>query len=205
MANFHKKLSSLKISKILGLSIVAVTVIVNIVLKGQIIGLFERFGPDTRSEQNSKIIEGVFLAQFFNTAFILLIINANLSEHSPESVTKFFDGPFYDYSVKWYRDVGDKVCLTIMIESLIPFIRMTKMLTVRRLKIWLDTGFSNDPYKTKKTNMHSYKDVYCGEIMKIHFLYAETLSITFCTMLYGLHMPILFPLAALAISSKRFF
>jgi len=81
---------------------------------------------------------------------------------------------------------------------------MFKMLSVRRLKIWKDTGFSNNPYMTKKTNVHTYKAVYSGEQQKIHFLYAETLSITYCTMLYGLHMPILFPLAAFAISNKRF-
>jgi len=91
---------------------------------------------------------------------LLLFINANLSEHTPEEVfpifseeskelSRFIDGPFYDYNVKWYIQVGQKVVFTIAIEALIPFIRLTKFLAVRRLNIWRDTGFTNDPYRTK--------------------------------------------------------
>lgn len=67
-----------------------------------------------------------------------------------------------------------------------------------------DTNLTNDPYETKQSSMHAYKAIYSGDQVKIHFLYSETLNIVFCTMLYGLHMPILFPLAALSIFNKRF-
>jgi len=80
-------ISDIKLSKILGICISIIAVIVNLILKSKIIGLFETFGPDTRSEQYSQILLGVFVAQFINTALILLFINANLSEHSPQEIT----------------------------------------------------------------------------------------------------------------------
>jgi len=49
------------------------------------------------------------------------------------------------------------------IELLIPFIRLTKFFLVKKLKIILDTSFTNDPYKTKKSSSHAYKEVYSGE------------------------------------------
>ena len=53
----------------------------------------------------------MFLAQFFNTAIIILLVNANLGEVKflPKDVKGLFNGPFYDYYPEWYNDVGLKV------------------------------------------------------------------------------------------------
>lgn len=37
------------------------------------------------------------MGQFFNTGFIILIVNANMTEHEPKEFFKIFKGPFYDY------------------------------------------------------------------------------------------------------------
>jgi hypothetical protein len=44
--------------------------------------------------------------------------------------------------------------------------------------------------------MSKYKDLYSGSDYVIHFKYAGVLNITFITMMYGIGMPILFPVAA---------
>ena len=57
----------------------------------------------------------MFFAQFFNTGFLILIVNANMKEHDPSEFTKYFDGPFTDYMPQWYIDVGLKILQTVFI------------------------------------------------------------------------------------------
>lgn len=47
--------------------------------------------------------------------------------------------------------------------------------------------------------MNNYKLMYMGFDFWIHVQYATMMNITFTTLMYGLAMPILFPLGALAI------
>lgn len=149
--------NDLLISKILGLCISLVVVAINILLRISIIFMLKKFGPPTRSKETSAILEGIFIAQFINTALVILIVCANLSEHEPKEVTKIFNGPFYDFSPKWYTTVGTKVCITLTIETLIPYIRFFKILITRKFKILYDTRWTNDPYVTRKTSVIAYK------------------------------------------------
>ena len=50
----------------------------------------------------TAITNGVFVAQFFNTAILVLLVYANFSEFG----ISFFEGPFYDYQPGWYSVVG---------------------------------------------------------------------------------------------------
>ena len=63
-------------SKIIGQSIAFIIIAVNVALKTLIINLVYWVGEDTQSEQKSSITKGVFYAQFFNTGFLLLLVNA---------------------------------------------------------------------------------------------------------------------------------
>jgi hypothetical protein len=60
----------------------------------------------------------------------------------------------------------------------------------------LDKSFSNDIYKTKKTSMAAYKDLYFGADYVIHFKCSAVLNVVWVTMLYGFGLPVLFPIAA---------
>ena len=51
---------------------------INYVLRLIIIKLITKVGYDTESEQTRLITNGVFVVQFFNTALLLLMVNANL-------------------------------------------------------------------------------------------------------------------------------
>lgn len=53
---------------------------INYVLRLFIIKLIMYIGKDTESEQTRLITNGVFVVQFFNTALLLLMVNANLQE-----------------------------------------------------------------------------------------------------------------------------
>ena len=73
-------------------------------------------GYDTHSEQVTAITNGVFFAQFFNTAILVLFVYANFSEFG----ITFFEGPFYDYSPDWYSVVGYKIVQTMIIYMFFP-------------------------------------------------------------------------------------
>ena len=64
----------------------------NLVLKKVIISLVEWVGEPTESAQKALITKGVLFAQFFNTGILILLVNANLSEHQPQLLTQFFKG-----------------------------------------------------------------------------------------------------------------
>jgi hypothetical protein len=45
--------------------------------------------------------------------------------------------------------------------------------------------------------MHGYRNLYSGAEYVVHFRYSSLLNTAYIAMLYGLGMPILFPIAAL--------
>jgi hypothetical protein len=96
----------------------------------------------------------------------------------------------------WYTDVGHKIVNTMLINSILPYVGLVSGFAVPWLMRSLDNGFSGDVYKTKMTSVAKYKDLYNGGEYVIHFKYSGVLNIVYITMMYGLGMPLLFPLAA---------
>lgn len=84
----------------------------------------------------------------------------------------------------------------MIINSIFPIIEFS----IAYSKLWvfrkMDRSWGSDTYKTKKTNMQLYVDIYSGPEYLIHFKYSGVLNVTFVTMMYGLGVPILFPIAA---------
>ena len=180
--------------------ITLIITVINQVLTAVSISLITWIGYDTHSEMLTKITNGVFAAQFFNTAILILLVYANLDEVD-ENAGKLLDGQFRDYSPKWYTLVGNNIVQTMFINAFMPIITETIPVVVSGLKRCVDRGFctSRDSvYSTKQTQIYSYIDLYVGPDYVIHFKYSQILNVTFVTMMYGLGMPILFPIAAVS-------
>lgn len=62
-----------------GISFIVVTI--NLVLTNLIIMLIEWIGEATNSKQEALITMAIFMAQFINTALIILLANANLAQY----------------------------------------------------------------------------------------------------------------------------
>ena len=182
-------------SKILGSSVSIIIIVVNLILKNVIIRGITWVGEDTNSEQLSSITNGVFIAQFFNTGILLLLVNGNMTEHEPKILTKYFNGPFYDYMPAWYSNVGLKIVTTMIINAIMPFVALATTFIVPALKRFVDRKFSSDIYTSRKTSFAQYKELYCGADYLVHFKYAGILNIVYITMMYGVGMPILFIIA----------
>ena len=96
---------------------VMVTIIaINYILKMACISLITWIKYDTYSEQMSKIVNGVFIALFFNTGILLLLTNANVADVS-DWLSGVFSGQFYDYSPKWYANVGSVLVSTMYLNA----------------------------------------------------------------------------------------
>ena len=93
-------------SKVLGGVMSFAIVAINTVLRLVLITLIKWIGEDTHSQQLKSITNGVFITQFLNTGFLMLLVQANLNEVNFPLGEKVFKGPFYDYLPLWYTAVG---------------------------------------------------------------------------------------------------
>ena len=155
-------------------------------------------GKDTETEQTKLITNGVFLVQFFNTGFLLLLVNANLSEQS--TVLGFiFSGGMPDFNSDWFSQIGNTLISAMMFNIYWPIIEFFCFFGMRLGFRLLDRKFTCNVKSTKKTTIQQYVEIYSGPVYFIHYKYSSILNITFVTLMYGIGLPVLFPVAAIAI------
>ena len=169
---------------------------INFVLRTVCIIVVKWIGYGTETEQLTVTTTVTFLVQFFNTAILLLLVGANLSE---QPITFWLDGgQFSDFNTAWFRSIGNTIVSTMYINAFFPVLEALAYWGLRLLFRIMDRGCSCDKYKTKRTSIQGYLDTYTGPIYLMHYKYSAMLNIIFVTMMYGLGMPILFPIAMLS-------
>ena len=82
-----------------------IVVVVNSILKILLISLITWISEDTWSQTYKSITNGIFVTLFFNTAFLLMLTNANFAECGLPGAS-VFTGRFYDFTESWYIDIG---------------------------------------------------------------------------------------------------
>ena len=97
-------------------SVTVIITVINIIIREVTIKLITWIGYDTHSELVTNITNGVFIAQFFNTAILILLVYANFTEFGGTML----QGPFYDYQPAWYSVVGYKIVQTMAINAFMP-------------------------------------------------------------------------------------
>ena len=169
---------------------------INFVLRTACIMLIDWVGFNTETKRLMKTTTVTFLVQFFNTAFLLLLVGANMSE---QPITFWLTGgQFSDFNSMWFRSIGNTLVGTMYFNAWFPIIEALMYLGLRILFRVMDKGCSCDRYKTKKTSIQQYLNTYTGPIYFMHFKYSTLLNVIFVTFMYGLGMPILFPIAFLS-------
>ena len=81
----------------------------------------------------------------------------------------------------------------MIINAFMPYITVVTTVGMQWTYRWLDGG---DPKKTKKTSMASFMATWGGYDYVVHFKFANLLVVIYVSMMYGLGMPILYPIAA---------
>lgn len=170
--------------------------IFNFVLRTVVISAIAWIGYPTETRQLEETTKVTFYVQFFNTAFLLLLVNADMSE-------QIFSFGLYgiesDFDKTWFKMTGNIIVGTMIFILLWPIIEAFMFFGLRMVGRIMDRGFSNDPYKTKVTSIQGYVDMYSGPGYLMHYKYSALLTIIFVTMTFGFGIPILFPIAAIAI------
>ena len=118
--------------------------------------------------------------QFFNTAFLLLLVNADLREQ-PFSfgLTGGLEG---DFDHTWFKVIANTIVSTMIFSAIFPFLEAMGFFSLRTLGRVLDSGFRcRNP--TKKTSIQAYINTYSGPVYMMHFKYSALLNIIFVTII----------------------
>ena len=170
---------------------------VNYILRTACILLVAWISYPTETEKLEMTTKVTFAVQYFNTAFLLLLVNADLGE---QPITFGLTGGIEsDFDKTWFKVIGNTIVGTMIFSAVFPLLEACGFFGLRLLMRILDRGCSLDPYKTKKTSIQAYINTYAGPLYLMHFKYSALLNIIFVTMTYGYGIPILFPVAAFGI------
>lgn len=168
---------------------------INYILRTVCIMLVDWIGFSTETVRLSKTTTITFVVQFFNSAFLLLMVNANLSEQP----FHFFltAGTMPDFNSLWFRTVGDVIVAAMIFNVYYPIIEVAMYWGLRVLFRCIDRGCKcSGP--TKSTSIQGYVSTYQGPLYFMHYKYSSILTIVYITMMYGFGMPVLFPIAMLS-------
>lgn len=177
---------------------IAIT-IVNMIIRTFNIFVVTKIGYWTLSKQTSMIVNTIFIATFINTALVLLFGNANFSgtclHFWPFTM---FNGAYTNMTQNWYLDIGPALISTMIFNSVYVYMDFANTFMTLFLMRALDQGgcLCCKKRKTKKTTIQSYINLYSGPPHSMNYKYSLILSTTFITFMYGVALPLLFPIAA---------
>ena len=174
---------------------------VNFVLKVILVDLIKSLRLKTVTKETNYTMITIFVGQFINTAVLIVLNNASFKDfdggNGPLSLI-FFVGTETDFSVNWYRTVGDTIMKTMKGQALWPLIEFAMFWSIMNFQRFADRGFTSNSYQSKSPSVQAYIDLYAGPEYLIHYRYAMILlqiSVAFC---YGCAMPPLYAIACIA-------
>jgi len=123
---------------------------VNIVIRTIMIMLITWIGYASETTKLARITTITFVMLFFNTAFLLMMVNADMGEQ-PWSfgLTK---GHYSDFSAMWWKVIGNSITSTMFINAIFPLVEFGMYFGMRYFFRWLDRGYAVckfDKYTTK--------------------------------------------------------
>jgi len=141
----------------------------------------------------------IFWMQFINTAVLLFLVNANMTQ-SPITFG-LVGGSLREFNRTWFKLIGNTIIGTMVISCTMPIVEVMVDRTLSYFEKLLDRGCCpKDDYVTRKTGIQEYIELYAGSEHTIHYGFSSLLIIIFVTFTFGFGIPILFPIAAFALS-----
>lgn len=171
----------------------------NYVIRVLLIYLIGKIGHPTESQLTQSIKSAVFACQFFNTGILLILTNANREEVDLPIIGTLLNGLYPDFTAKWYNDIGVSLVKTMRFNAFFPIIEFFMWWGMKVGFRILDRSFTCNKNRTKKSTVQQYIDLYAGPAYLMHFKYSTMLNVTFITMMYGVGIPMLYPIAFISI------
>jgi hypothetical protein len=110
------------------------------------------------------------------------------------------NGKLSDFNTFWFADIGRTLVGAMLFNVYWPVFEVGMWYGYRLFfRLW-DRRFKTcNENVTHKTTIQQYVEIYSGPVFFIHFKYSSILNITFVTMMYGIGIPVLFPIAAISL------
>ena len=186
-------------SALLNQGIGIIIVFINYFCRYILIILVQWIGYATQTNLNKAITNAIFVTEFFNTGIILLLIKSNLTESGVPLMDKFFNGLYYDFDSHWYDDIGGAIAFTVFYSAIWPIIEFAFFYGLRVFYRVLDSkSLCPSKYKTAKTTIQQYVDLYGGSEYLIYWKYSRIINLSWVTFMFGPGLPILYPTFLLA-------
>jgi hypothetical protein len=157
-----------------------VVIVVNFALRGLLIKLAEHEKPQSVSQLQNAIVSKVFVAQFANTALVVLLVNATI-----------FGGVFNDFSNDWYQKVGVAILLTMLINVVSPHCVSVARVFIRTLLRCC--------CKCRAKDQQSLDMLYENPDFTLAANCGQLLNTLFCTLIYSSGLPLLVPFATVTV------
>lgn len=119
----------------------------------------------------------IFAAQYFNTAIILLLTNANFEntvfKFAPAWVTK---GIYSDFHTRWYFETGNLIVQTMLIFAIFPYLNFFIYYILSYFFRALDAGplyfkKNEKEFKTKLSSVQAFVETYAGPEFDLYYRY----------------------------------
>ena len=114
-------------------------------------------------------------------------------------------GVYNDFNTFWFRDVGYQIVNVAFINAIFPPLEVLLDWIIKHFKQRYDRGAlfrccccKSKKRTTRQKTLYGYKNLYSGPDFEIHYKYAQMLTITYVTFLFAPGLPIMFPIALLA-------
>ena len=107
-------------------SVVVLNILATLIFEG--LGKFQKFY--TKNQQSLAIMGNILWLQYVNFAVVPLITKFNINFPLLNNVY-LFAGPYHDFTVEWYKDVGSTLCMSMLINTVSPHISKLAMAFIK--------------------------------------------------------------------------
>ena len=166
----------------------------------------------TKEASTALVID--FFLTFFNSSIVLLLMNANFN--GTGIPIYFIDGFYGDFNAKWYIHVAPIFITPMFIRWILPPVMLGVSWLINRFFLILDQrgvilsklflrslpqnqkDDKTNIFTSKNTNL-DYTNLRSGEKLDLASPYAQILVAIMITFMFGLGLPVLFPLTLIYI------
>lgn len=163
---------------------------------------------ENKTQQEGAILLLHYFLTFFNSSILILMINANF--YGTGIPLEFIDGFYADFNGKWYTHVAPIFITPMIIRCLVlPIVSIFKISMKKLLILYDKRGklfpkiYGEPPvnsgddhtgvYTMQKLNLQ-FANIHSGKDFELSDPYPKVLTAVMICMMFGLGLPILFPL-----------
>lgn len=145
-------------------SVVVINIVATFIF--ELLGAFQRFY--TKNEKTLSIMSNILILQYINFAIVPLLTKFNFDIPFVNSFG-LLKGPYEDFSVLWYKDVGATLCFTMLLNTITPHLGKIFVPILKCCLRWRDRKYSahilddDDNVQTRKVLQEDVEKIYTGD------------------------------------------